>query len=171
MEVIIAPNPVLRAQTKSVKKITSGLLNILKEMVKLTKTFKDPEGIGLAANQVGLTERFFIAKNSEGFLVVLNPKILKTYKRTKQQFEGCLSVPNYWGEVDRFSRIKVSYLDQTGKEHTEILTGVLAWIFQHEMDHLDGKLFPDKVLEQKGRFFKFTGKDKTGRDTFEEISI
>ncbi len=171
MQIIIAPNPILRATAKRVKKITPGLRNTLKEMAKLTLTFKDPEGIGLAANQAGLTERFFVAKNGAGFLIVINPKILKTYNRTKKQFEGCLSIPNYWGEVNRFSRIKVSYLDEIGKEHIELLTGVLAWIFQHEIDHLDGKLFPDKVLEQKGRFFKFTGKDKTGRDTFEEVTI
>lgn len=171
MRVVIAPNQILRTQTKPVKKISPGLLNTFKEMAKLTLTFKDPEGIGLASNQAGLTERFFIAKNGEGFLTVINPKILKTYKRVKKQFEGCLSIPNYWGEINRFSRVKVSYQDETGKEHIETLTGLLAWIFQHEIDHLDGKLFPDRVLEQKGRFFKFTGKDKTGRDTFEEVTI
>src|SRR3989344_4728137 len=111
MQIVIAPNPILRTVTKPVKKISLGLLNTLKEMVKLTFTFKDPEGIGLAANQVGLTERFFVAKNGTEFITVINPKILKNYTRVKKQFEGCLSIPNYWGEVSRFSRIKVSFLD------------------------------------------------------------
>lgn len=92
-------------------------------------------------------------------------------KRTKQYFEGCLSIPNMWGEVRRATSIKVSFQDNAGKTVTTPLKGVLAWIFQHEVDHLNGVLFSDRVLEQKGKFYKFTGKDKTGTDTFQEITI
>jgi len=171
MEVVKAPDQKLRIKTKPVKKVTSAILNTLKQMVKLTKTFKDPEGVGLAATQVGLEDRFFVAKNGEKFVSVINPKIISTSKRTKTYFEGCLSTPNIWGEVKRHTGIKVSYLDPSGKTVTQPLKGVLAWIFQHEIDHLDGILFQDRVLEQKGTFYKFTGKDKTGTDMFEEITI
>lgn len=178
MKVVIAPDPKLRIQTKQVKKINSGLLQTLKEMIKLTKTFNDPEGVGLASTQVGLKEAFFVAKNSpadrhgeDKFLSVINPKILSTGKKTKKYFEGCLSTPNIWGEVKRYLQIKVSYQDPMGKQIISPLKGILAWIFQHEIDHLNGILFQDRGLQQKGKFYKFTGKDKTGADTFEEIII
>lgn len=140
-------------------------------MVKLTKTFKEPEGVGLASTQVGLTESFFVAKNGQKFISVINPKVISSGKRTKKYFEGCLSIPNMWGEVRRTINIKVSYQDNQGRTVTIPLKGVLAWIFQHEIDHLNGILFSDRVLEQKGKFYKYTGKDKTGADVFQEITI
>ena len=76
-----------------------------------------------------------------------------------------------WGEVKRSTNIKVSYQDSGGKSITVPLKGIPAWIFQHEIDHLNGILFSDRVLEQKGKFYKFTGKDKTGTDIFEEITL
>lgn len=174
MEVVKAPDQKLRVQTKPVKKISPGLLSTLKEMVKLTKTFKDPEGVGLAATQVGLKDRFFVAKSGkedDQFIMVINPKITSLSKKTKTYFEGCLSAPNVWGQVKRHIRIKVSYLDEKGKSITKSLAGIPAWIFQHEIDHLDGILFQDRVLQQKGKFYRFTGKDKTGKDIFEEIAL
>ena len=171
MEIVYAPNQKLRVKTRPVKKITPALIHTLKEMVKLTKTFKDPEGVGLASTQVGLDEAFFVAKNKERFIMVLNPKILKSGKKTKKYFEGCLSTPSIWGEVKRNLTIKVSYLDHSGNLITKTLTGVPAWIFQHEIDHINGIIFQDRVLEQKGKFYKFIGKDHTGADMFEEITI
>lgn len=171
MKVIKAPNEKLRAKLKPVKKFTPALRRIIKEMIKLTKTFKDPEGVGLASNQVGLQERFFIARDGKKFSCFINPEIISFGKRTKTYFEGCLSIPSYWGQVKRVTVIKVSYQNELGQTVTKTLKGTLAWIFQHEIDHLNGKLFPDRVLEQKGKFYKYTGKDKTGTDTFEEIVI
>lgn len=171
MQVIKAPDLRLRIQTKPVKKISPGLVQTLKEMIKLTQTYKDPEGVGLASTQVGLDESFFVAKNGTKFLSVVNPKILSTGKKTKKYFEGCLSIPGVWGEVKRHLNIKVRYQDEYGKTITKALKGVLAWIFQHEIDHLNGILFTQKVLQQKGKFYKYTGKDKAGSDTYEEISI
>ncbi|QQG43135.1 MAG: peptide deformylase [Candidatus Daviesbacteria bacterium] len=172
MKVVKAPNEVLRAKTKPVKKVGPSLLTTLKQMVKLTRSFHDPEGVGLASTQIGLKERFFVAKNGQKFQAFINPKIFFWGKRTKKYFEGCLSIPNYWGQVQRATQIKVSYMDETGQIVTKTLKGIPAWIFQHEMDHLEGKLFPDRVLEQGGRFFKFTGKDpKTNEDIFEEVTL
>ena len=171
MEVVKAPDPKLRVQTKSVKKINQTLKNTLSEMIKLTKTFKDPEGVGLASTQVGLEESFFVAKNNEKFISVINPKIISSGKRTKKYFEGCLSIPNTWGEVKRYTNIRVTYQDSSGKTTISSLKGVLAWIFQHEIDHLNGILFADRVLQQKGKFYKFTGRDKTGTDNFEEVTL
>ncbi|MDP3974201.1 MAG: peptide deformylase [Candidatus Daviesbacteria bacterium] len=177
MQIVYAPDPRLRIQAKKVKKITPALLQTLKEMIKLTKTFHDPEGVGLASTQIGMDAAFFVAKNvnakgrSGGFLSVINPKILKWGKRTKKYFEGCLSTPNIWGEVKRYTNIRILYQDINGKTINKSLKGVSAWIFQHEVDHLNGILFQDRVLEQKGKFYKYTGKDKAGTDIFEEVTI
>lgn len=189
MDVVKAPDPRLKIQTKPIKKITLSLLNTLKEMIKLTKTFKDPEGVGLAAPQVGYSESYFVGRlhhdskkmpkmgnkrwegYSKDFSAIINPKILSYSKATRSYFEGCLSIPNIWGKVKRHTGIKVSYQDTKGRQITKSLKGIPAWIFQHEVDHLNGILFSERVLEQKGKFYKFTGKDKTGTDTFEEIKI
>lgn len=171
MEVVKAPDPRLKIQTKPVKKINPALKSTLKEMIRLTKTFKDPEGVGLASTQVGLEESFFVAKDNDKFICVINPKIVSVGKRTKTYFEGCLSVPAMWGEVKRAINIKVSYQTPEGKTVVKPLKGVLAWIFQHETDHLNGILFSNRVLEQKGKFYKFTGKDNTGADVFQEVTI
>lgn len=171
MKIVIAPNPGLRIQTKQVKKINPGLLATLKEMVKLTQTFKDPEGVGLASTQVGLDGAFFVAKSEKTFTCVINPKIISASKKTKKYFEGCLSIPNMWGEVNRSLTVKVSYTDREGSNIVKTLTGLQAHIFQHEIDHLNGILFPQQVLAQKGKFYKFTGKDKTGADMFEEMTL
>ncbi len=192
LKIVHAPDPRLRVQTKPVKKITLALLQALKDMIKLTKTFKDPEGVGLAATQVGLKERFFVARLHDSkkippsnpsqrasrwanydkeFMAVINPNILSFSKNTKVYFEGCLSIPNIWGKVRRHLSIKVSFQDEEGNLIKKTLIGIPAWIFQHEVNHLDGILFSEKVLAQKGQFYKFTGKDKAGTDTFEEITI
>lgn len=192
MNLIIAPDAKLRVKTKPVKKINQALKNTLKEMIKLTKTFKDPEGVGLAATQIGNAECYFIgrlhntkkvppSKPSErqdrwagydkGFSAIINPRILSYSKATRTYFEGCLSIPNIWGEVKRHASIKVSYQDTNGNQITKAMKGIPAWIFQHEVDHLNGILFSDRVLEQKGKFYKYTGKDKVGSDVFEEIRI
>ena len=170
--VVRAPDNRLRVKTKPVKKISSALLQTLKEMIKTTLSFKDPEGVGLAATQIGATERYFVGKIfGEVLKAFINPQITFYYKRTKKYFEGCLSIPNIWGETVRSTMVKVAYQDTSGKQFNETLKGVDAWIFQHEVDHLDGILFPDRVLEQKGKFYKFTGKDKAGGDIFQEITI
>lgn len=171
MQLVIAPDRRLKFKTKPVKKINNALLATLSEMVKLTKTYKDPEGVGLASNQVGLEERLFVAKIGEKFIKVINPTLLSTSKKTKIYFEGCLSVPGMWGEVKRHTSIKVSFKDEKGQQITKSLTGILAWIFQHEIDHLNGILFSERVLQQKSRFYKYTGKDKTGTDTYEEVIL
>lgn len=171
MKIILAPNQLLREKAKSVKKITPEFLKTLGEMVKLTTSFQDPDGVGLAAPQIGIQERFFIAKFGDIFERVINPKILSYSKVEKVNLEGCLSIPDYYGEVLRPKSINVAYTDNSGKNITKSLTGIKAMIFQHEYDHLEGKLFIDYVLSQKSRLFKVVGKDKTGGDIFEEVNL
>lgn len=170
--IVQAPDPRLRVKTKPVKKITSHHHQIIKEMIKLTKTFVDPEGVGLASTQIGEMEQFFILRLADGqFKAYFNPQILKYSKRKREFFEGCLSIPNYWGEIKRPAAVTVSYWDLQGKVVKERLTELEAWFFQHEYDHLQGRLYMDKVLEQKGKLYKVVGKDRAGADVFERVAL
>lgn len=172
MEVVTVPDNRLRTKTKLVKKITPKLKETIKQMVKLTKTFVDPEGVGLASTQIGESEQYFVAKNSDGtFTAVFNPKIISHGKKTKIYFEGCLSIPDLYGEVERYLSIKVEFTDASGQKVKKSLTGVAAWIFQHECDHLQGKLFVDHVLDRKTKLFKVVGKDRAGAEVFEEVKL
>lgn len=172
MEIVLAPDNRLRIKTKPVKKITPALLELIKQMVKLTKSFIDPEGVGLASTQIGKDEQYFIVKTKDNtFKPIFNPKILKYSKKKKLFFEGCLSIPDFYAEIERPISIDVTYTDKEGREVQEKLTGLEAWVFQHEYDHLQGKLFVDLVLEQKARMFKVIGKDRVGAEIFQEIKI
>ncbi len=174
MKLIVAPNPNLRVNTQEVKKITPKLLKVASEMIKLTKTFKDPEGVGLASTQIGRTEKFFVAQLKEkvpNFEVCFNPEILSASKKTKVFFEGCLSIPNIYGETIRPIAVTVRYTNTRGEITKQRLTGLGAWVFQHEVDHLNGSLFMDKVLTQKGKVFKSVGRDKAGSEIFEELKL
>lgn len=171
MEVVIAPDARLKIKTRPVKNIAT-LLASIKQMVRLTKKYVDPEGVGLAATQIGQTEQFFVMKNPDGtFKAVFNPQIIAQSSRTKFFFEGCLSIPNYYAEIRRPIAVTVTYLNSQGQFVKERLTGVSAWIFQHEYDHLQGILFMDRALEQKSRLFKVTGRDRAGAEVFEEVTL
>ncbi len=171
MEILVAPNPKLRVKTKKVNKITPELIKLGREMIKFTQSFTDPEGVGLSTNQIGRDERFFIAKIAKKFVICINPGINSFAKQKRIYFEGCLSIPNYYGEVKRPTYIYVTYLNEEGKKVSKKLSGPASWIFQHEIDHLNGILFMDRVLQQKGRVFKCVGKDRAGADVFEEIKL
>lgn len=173
MLVVKAPDSKLRMKTKPVKKVTPEFVKIAREMIKITKSFKDPEGVGLASTQIGRAERFFVAKIGEKgkFVACFNPQILKTSPKTKVFFEGCLSIPDIYGETTRPIAVSVEYQDEMGQKVAKRLQGVSAWIFQHEVDHLNGTLFMDHVVSQKGRVFKVAGRDQTGSEIFEEVRL
>ena len=146
---------------------------------------KDPIGVGLAAPQAGYSLRIFVIKPTEksDIQVFINPKItannsqltnneleVGSQKLGVTKLEGCLSLLNIWGDVIRETSISVSYLDENGKSHNRKFTGFISTIIQHEVDHLNGILFPKRVLEQKGKLYK-SRKDEKNEDVFEEIEI
>lgn len=178
LSIVNAPNPVLSEKAKKVLKIDKATLNLINEMkISLASAF-DPVGVGLAAPQIGKSLRIFIAKPTlkAKVSVFINPVITKSLKLQNEtnkkttKLEGCLSLPNIWGGVQRFNQINVSYQDETGKSHNKKFTGFMATIVQHEIDHLNGILFPKRVLEQNGILYK-SEKNKKGEDIFEEIKI
>tara|TARA_B100000214_G_C23761868_1_gene532670 strand:- start:160 stop:663 length:504 start_codon:yes stop_codon:yes gene_type:complete len=157
----IYPDDVLRKISKNIEKIDSDIINTVSQMDLL---MNENKGIGLAAPQVGISKRFFITKDfqdedSEKFLVFINPTIKEMYG-TIESKEGCLSIPGYYDLIKRHEKILVSYLDQNGKNIEKEFSGMQSIVFQHEFDHLEGILFPDKLpLIRKEIFFKKINKE------------
>jgi len=165
-------SPVLRKKANPVKVFDKKIDSLIHDMKETLKAQDDPEGVGLAAPQVGKSLQIFLM-NHEGFeRVVINPKLIKlgkaktTVEDTKKDpLEGCLSLPHYYGPVTRSKRIKIKYLNEKGKLIEEEFKGFLAHIVQHEIDHLNGTIFIDRILEQNAPLFKFNG------DEWEEVEL
>lgn len=140
-DVVTYPNDILHRQAKTVTKIDAKTKKLVDEMVKM---MKEENGVGLAANQIGVLQKVFVYDDGDVHGALINAKITS---RSGEQtaIEGCLSVPGLQGDVTRAQEIVVKGLDQNGKEVKIKADGLLARIFQHEMDHLDGKLFIDRV--------------------------
>lgn len=179
-KIVIAPNQILAKKAKPVGIVNKNILEIIEEMKLALLSASDPVGVGLAAPQIGKSLQIFITKpTSESKIkVFINPRIKQleksdSKKETRKKYtklEGCLSLPAIWGEVKRSSVLTLEYLDEKGKKRTNVFRGFMATIIQHEVDHLNGALFPKKVLEQKGTLYK-SGKNKEGKEVFEEIQI
>ena len=140
-DVIKYPNPILRQQAKSIPKVDGGLKTLIDDM---TSTLRAEHGLGLAANQVGVLQKILIYDDGSGLGVLINPKIVSA-EGEQVGVEGCLSVPGLQGEVRRAKTIVVKGIDASGKTVRIKAEGLLARIFQHEIDHLDGKLFIDRA--------------------------
>lgn len=175
MKILITPHKLLRKKSTKVTVVDQKLLSQIEEMFVLLKNSKDPEGVGLAAPQVGINKRFFIILDNGKREVFINPVITHKsqqlftdiYTDDKDRwYEGCLSIPKIWGFVDRPNEITVEYqvLQSTTNDHKLItkrqhFSGLESSCMQHEIDHLDGILFTDRILEQKGEILQET---KTG---------
>ncbi len=182
LTIVQAPHPVLSQKAKRINKIDKSIHDLIKKMALTLEKTTDPEGVGLAAPQVAHSLQLFIIKESETspLRVFINPKILSfsekkypvsTGKKDKGvKLEGCLSLKDVWGVVHRADSVELSYQDETGTERKETFTGFLATIIQHECDHLEGMLFPKRVLEQKEKIYKAVT-DENGETVFEEMSI
>lgn len=149
-----AHNPILRAKAVKVDKITPDIRNFCHALMELMRA---NEGVGLAAPQVGVSKRIIATsqwkKDKKGNLqntaedIMINPEIISKSEKMIREKEACLSLPKAEGTVIRHAEIKVSYQDLQGKIKTKKLTGFDSVIVQHEIDHLDGVLFIDKMVE------------------------
>lgn len=124
-------------------------------VARMRRTMKAANGIGLSANQIGLPYRVFVAEvpDAQGgtkFYAVFNPKLEKAGEETVSYEEGCLSVPGKWGAVTRPAKVIVGGLDKNGRPAKVKAWGLLARVFQHELDHLNGKLFIDRAAKVYG---------------------
>jgi peptide deformylase len=142
------PDPRLRKKAVPVGTVDDALRTLIDDMFE---TMYAAPGIGLAATQVDVHKRLLVADVSSDKTdphVLINPRILEKDGFNVTE-EGCLSVPGYYEEVERAEHIRVRYLDRDGKEQENEFEGLLAVCIQHEIDHLDGKLFVDYLSEAK----------------------
>jgi len=141
LNILRYPNPILKKKAKAIKKIDSKIKKLIADM---EETMRAEPGVGLAAPQVGESIRLFVADIGEGIIVMINPKIVK--RKGEQTFmEGCLCLPGLDAPVKRASYVKVKGMNLKGKIREVEAQGLLAQVFQHEIDHLDGKVFIDRV--------------------------
>ena len=156
LPIIEVPDPRLRLISQPVAEVTDELRALIDDMFD---TMYDAPGIGLAAIQVGVPKRIVVMdlqekEDEEGKpirepRVFINPEILDPAEEQSVYTEGCLSVPEQFAEIERPAQCRVRWLDETGAEHDELFTGLLATCVQHEMDHLEGVVFIDYLSKLK----------------------
>ena len=153
-KIVTLPEPVLRRKARAVTTFDKNLQTLIDDMVD---TMRDAPGVGLAAPQIGLSERLIVVEYYEKeededkedapkkVWAVLNPEIVKASDDMVMGIEGCLSIPNLVGEVERHSAVQIKGLNRHGKPMKIKAEGWLARIFQHEIDHLNGVMFTDRA--------------------------
>ncbi|ASM73483.1 MULTISPECIES: peptide deformylase [Roseobacteraceae] len=144
--ILLHPDPRLKKLCAPVTDMTDELRSLGDDMLA---TMYDAPGIGLAAPQVGVLERLIVLDcvKAEGEaprpMIMFNPEIIAASDETNVYEEGCLSIPEHFADVTRPAEVQVRWIDRDGKEHTQEMDGLWATCVQHEIDHLDGKLFID----------------------------
>lgn len=166
LKIVSVPNPVLAKKAGAVVSFDSKLKKLVLEMEEALVACVDPQGVGLAAPQVGVSLALFIVKPSPeaDTRVFINPKILEikdvpppepsTKRKKDAQLEGCLSVPRVWSPIKRSKSVLVEYQDIEGTKHVERIEGFDAVIIQHEVDHLNGVLFTQRAVEQSATIYE-----------------
>jgi peptide deformylase len=167
MQILTAPNKVLITKASKVKKIGYATKKLVRDMIICLEAQDDPQGIGLAAPQVGKGLRLFIIKPSptSDLQVFINPKVIKLFDekkgekkhKGKKKLEGCLSIPRIWAPINRKYGIDLEYRDLDGKKINQKFTGYKSIILQHEIDHLNGIMFTQRALEQKVQLYEEKG--------------
>jgi len=138
--------PVLREKALPVKEITTEILNLIRDMAE---TMYTDSGVGLAAPQVGISKRIIIIdEDEEGLIVLVNPEIIKSEGEVIDE-EGCLSIPDIYSDVKRSSKVTVKALNENGDQIEITKEGLIARALQHEIDHLNGILFIDRIGRMK----------------------
>jgi peptide deformylase len=148
LDIRVLGDPILRAETKPIAEITDEIRQLVKNMFE---TMYLAKGIGLAAPQVGRTERVAVIDVDKQPLVIINPEIVESASDTSKAEEGCLSIPDVYGDVVRPARVKVRAFDIEGREFEIEADELLGRCLQHEIDHLHGKLFLDYMSVLKKR--------------------
>lgn len=157
LKVLVAGDPLLRQISKPVDRIDKKLQRFLKDMAE---TMYAEDGVGLAAPQVGVLKRVVVIDVGDelGLLELINPVITKR-EGSVVSGEGCLSVPDFEGEVERAESVECEFTDRTGQRMVLNASGLLAVCIQHELDHLDGILFVDKAQSLSRKEKKDTPQD------------
>ena len=159
LDIVTLPNKILRNRTRSIANYDAQLQLLIDDMIE---TMRDAPGVGLAAPQIGQSIKLTVIEtlaevdedgneieDSRDLYVITNPEIVSTSRSTVDGIEGCLSIPGYLGEVERHESIRVRAQDRHGKKLKLRLDGWTARIFQHEIDHLNGVLYIDRLTSQE----------------------
>ncbi len=156
-KIVTLPEPILRRKARPVSTFDKNLQTLIDDMIE---TMREAPGVGLAAPQVGISDRLIVVEYADPpedeeeaepkevkpkLYVMLNPEIVKTSEEKVLGVEGCLSIPGLVGEVERFQMIQVKGLNRHGRPMKVKAEGWLARIFQHEIDHVNGVVFPDRA--------------------------
>ena len=154
LDIRVLGDPVLRKPTKRVTEVTDELRTLIADMFE---TMYAAEGIGLAAPQVGRSERLTVVDVEGKKFALINPEMVSSDNTTEKAEEGCLSIPDIYGDVDRPATVTVRFTDENGESREETASELLGRCFQHEIDHLDGKLFIDYLspLKRKAAMSKW----------------
>jgi peptide deformylase len=140
--ILVVGNPVLRQKAKRISQVDKPIQRLIDDMIE---TMRAAPGVGLAAPQIGVPLRLAVIEIEDKVTVIINPEIVKT-SGEQELDEGCLSVPGYWGQVFRAEKVSVKALDRNGKEQRiRDAEGLYAQALQHEIDHLDGRLYIDRM--------------------------
>jgi len=150
-KIVIEPDPILRKKSENLEKVDNELRLLLDDMLE---TMYTAPGIGLAAVQVGILKRLIVIdiskdKEKKNPIFLINPEIIFKSKKTSIYEEGCLSLPGYFAEIERPEECHIKYIDYDGKKKEMKANGLLATCVQHEIDHLNGKLFIDYLSKLK----------------------
>lgn len=145
LEVLKAGHPVLKQVAQPVDHVNKKMRAFIEDMAE---TMYKTDGVGLAAPQVGVSKRIIVVDDGNGLQALINPQIIKA-EGSQWGPEGCLSVPGYFGDVERYEKVTVTAIDPNNKKLRIEAEGFLARIFQHEIDHLEGHLFIEKAVNLK----------------------
>jgi len=156
----------LKTKSKEVKSVDKKVLGIVADLVDTLRAQNDPEGVGLASPQIGKNLRIFVMEKGKKLLTIINPKVLSVSEVPKAKrgrgtsiMEGCLSLPNFYTPLVRAAKIKIEYLNEFGQKVFGEFKGLDAQIVQHEIDHLNGITFLDRMFEQKKPLFEHMNGD------------
>lgn len=161
------PDPKIREKCQEVTAFDSSLKKIIDDLVDTANAQTEPTALGLAAPQIGVYKRVFIARIRNKFRPFINAKILKTSQKQSTYLEGCFSVTGKYGHAIRPAEIDIEAQDKHGKKFKRHYKGLAARITQHEIDHMEGILFIDHVFAQNGKLFRVE-KDKKGKEMLVE---
>jgi peptide deformylase len=148
LDIRVLGDPVLRKPTKPVTEVTDELRKLIADMFE---TMYAAEGIGLAAPQVGRSERLAVVDVEGRKYTLINPEIVSKIGAVEKAEEGCLSIPDIYGDIERPPDVTIRALDENGNQYEASASDLLGRCFQHEIDHLDGKLFIDYLSPLKRR--------------------
>lgn len=176
--IIVLPDSHLRQKSKRIPIVTDETRALIQDMIDATvdweATREHEVGVALAAIQIDKAFKAIIVRNDfenkddKTFKVFINPEIMKFEGELEEDFEGCLSVTDIYGKVPRYSKVRVRALDEHGQPVRVKAEGFLARVFQHEIDHINGKVFVDHLKDHRDAFYKLTPEGKLEKMSYEQ---